>query len=269
MSLHPQPGKSDPVKDEERWALERGSGTPGSGAANWDSINGLVPAFVTTQTANSSYILHHNVIHKTAMPDEDAYSLFMRSPPLKQCALQLIPEQCQYRWKFGYIAQLAWAAIGYGVGATSGIALAQSTTDNPRRTITVAGDAAFAETVNALGTVAQLGQGGIVFVMDNRVLAVEQWLIDANAYCPGAPPPEFKKLASVPQGYIWDYVKLAEGFGGRGYKVETNAELREVLDKLHEVPINPVTNKPTFTLVAVRVPAKDLPDTTRWRMNCG
>lgn len=94
-------GKSDAVKDEERWALERGSGTPGSGAANWDSINGLVPAFVTTQTANSSYILHHNVIHKTAMPDADAYLLFMRSPPLKQCALQLIPEQRQYRWKFG------------------------------------------------------------------------------------------------------------------------------------------------------------------------
>ncbi len=168
----------------------------------------------------------------------------------------------------GYIAQLAWASIGYGVGATSGVGLAQSTTDHARRTITVAGDTAFAETVNALGTVAQLGQDGIVFVMDNRVMGIGQWLIDANAYCPDAPPPEFAKLTNVPQGHIWDYVKLAEGFGGRGLRAQTNAELRAVLEQCRDVPINPVTGKPTFTLVAVRVPAKDLPDTTRWRMDC-
>lgn len=168
----------------------------------------------------------------------------------------------------GYIAQLAWAAIGYGVGATPGVALAQSTTEKPRRTITVAGDTAFAETLQALGTMAQLGQGGVVFVMDNRVMAVEQWLINAKVYCPDAPPPVFAELTAVPQGHIWDYVKLAEGFGGRGYKVETNAELSEVLHQLHEIPHSSVTGEPTFTLVAVRIPAKDVPDTTRWRLNC-
>ncbi len=169
----------------------------------------------------------------------------------------------------GYIAQLAWAAIGYGTGAMSGVALAQSVVKSGRRTVCVAGDTAFAETLNALGTVAQLGQDSIIFVMDNRVMAVEQWLIDANVYCPQAPPPDFAKLAAVPQGFIWDYVKLAEGFGGRGFKVKTNAELQAVLEKLHEVPINPVTGQPTFTLVAVNIPAKDLPDTTLWRLNCG
>lgn len=169
----------------------------------------------------------------------------------------------------GYVAQLAWAAIGYGVGATTGVGLAQQVTDTGRRTVTVTGDAAFAETLNALGTTAQLGQGAVFFVMDNRVYAVEQWLIDPNAFCPGAPPPEFKPLCDVPQGHIWDYVKLAEGFGGRGFKVDTNAELAEVMQQLHEVPINPVTGEPTFTLVAVRIPAKDLPDNTRWKMTCG
>lgn len=168
----------------------------------------------------------------------------------------------------GYIAQLAWAAIGYGVGATTGVALAQGTTANPRRTVTVTGDTAFAETLQALGTMAQLGQGGVIFVMDNRVMAVEQWLIDANVFCPGAPPPEFSKLTAVPQGHIWDYVKLAEGFGGRGYKVETNAELSKVLTDIKNVPTNPVTGEPTFTLIAVRIPAKDCPDTTRWRLQC-
>lgn len=168
----------------------------------------------------------------------------------------------------GYIAQLAWAAIGYGTGATTGVALAQSTTAQPRRVVTVAGDAAFAETVNAIGLGAQLGQDNVFFVMDNRVYAVEQWLIDPSAFCPGAPPPEFMPLTAVPQGPIWDYVKIAEGFGGVGHAVSTNAELKNVLSGLETRPINPVTGMPTFTLVAVRIPAKDLPDNTRWKMSC-
>ncbi len=166
----------------------------------------------------------------------------------------------------GYVAQFAWAAIGYGTGATAGVGLAASASS--RRTVTVTGDGAFSQTVNALGTVAQLGQPAIYFVMDNRVFAVEQWLIDAEAFCPGAPPPAFTPLTAVPQGAIWDYVKLAEGFGGVGHAVSTNAELRAVLAGLDEVPTNPETGEPTFTLVAVRVPAKDQPDTTAWRTVC-
>jgi len=41
-----------------------------------------------------------------------------------------------------------------------------------------------------------------------------------------------------------------------------------VLRRLDKPPINPTTSQPTFTLVAVRIPAKDLPDTTRWKLNC-
>jgi|AntRauTorckE5430_2_1112549.scaffolds.fasta_scaffold01034_2 TPP-dependent 2-oxoacid decarboxylase len=168
----------------------------------------------------------------------------------------------------GYVAQLAWAAIGYGTGATTGVALSQSLEATPRRVVTVAGDAAFAETVNAIGLGAQLGQDNVIFVMDNRVYAVEQWLINPNAFCPGAPPPDFEPLTAVPQGAIWDYVKIAEGFGGVGHAVSTNAELSTVLRSLGKRPVNPLTGKPTFTLVAVRIPARDLPDTTRWKMNC-
>ncbi|MEM7218375.1 MAG: thiamine pyrophosphate-binding protein [Pseudomonadota bacterium] len=166
----------------------------------------------------------------------------------------------------GYIAQLAWAAIGYGVGATAGVTLANSRAGKSRRTVTITGDAAFAEALNALGTVAQLGQDAVFFVMDNRVYAVEQWLIDANAFAGSAPPPHFKPLTEVPQGYIWDYVKLAEGFGGVGYSVTTNAELREVLARLNSAPENPVTKQPTFTLIAVRLPQKDLPANARWKI---
>lgn len=168
----------------------------------------------------------------------------------------------------GYVSQLAWAAIGYGVGATAGVTLANEVAGRNRRTVTITGDAAFAETCNALGTVAQLGQDAVIFVMDNRVFAVEQWLIDASAFCPDAPPPEFAPLAHVPQGELWDYVKLAEGLGGVGYAVSTNAELDAVLDEIKTPAVNRVNGAPTFTLVAVRLPGKDLPGNARWKMAC-
>jgi len=169
----------------------------------------------------------------------------------------------------GYIAQLAWAAIGYGVGAIPGVTLANQISGRPRRTVAITGDAAFAESLNALGTVAQLGQDAIIFVMDNRVYAVEQWLIDANAFCPGNSPP-FAPLTDVPQGHIWDYVKLAEGFGGKGHLVKTNGELKNLMQELKQEPppINEVTKRPTFTLVAVRLPKNSLPGNANWKMNC-
>ncbi len=167
----------------------------------------------------------------------------------------------------GYVAQLAWAAIGYGVGATTGVNLANELVGRTRRTVTITGDGAFAEALNALGTIAQLGQDPIVFVMDNRVFAVEQWLINANAFCPANPPP-FAPLTMVPQGHIWDYVKLAAGFGGQGCTVSTNSELSAVLKQVATPPVNPVTGKPTFTLVAVRLPEKSLPANATWKMTC-
>lgn len=169
----------------------------------------------------------------------------------------------------GYIAQLAWAAIGYGLGAIPGVTLANEIAGRARRTVAITGDAAFAESLNALGTVAQLGQDAIIFVMDNRVFAVEQWLIDANAFCPENGPP-FAALTDVPQGHIWDYVKLAEGFGGKGHSVKTNGELKNLMKELktETPPINEVTKRPTFTLVAVRLPKNSLPGNANWKMNC-
>ncbi|MEX8492423.1 thiamine pyrophosphate-binding protein [Sphaerotilus sp.] len=169
----------------------------------------------------------------------------------------------------GYIAQLAWAAIGYGVGATPGVVLANEVAGRTRRTVTITGDGAFAETLNALGTIAQLGQDVLIFVMDNRVFAVEQWLINADAFCDTADAPPFVPLTAVPQGAIWDYVKLAEGFGGRGFAVASNAQLSSVLGELKTPCINTMTGKPTFTLIAVRLPAKCLPGNAAWKMKCG
>ncbi|WGS45859.1 thiamine pyrophosphate-binding protein [Burkholderia sp. JSH-S8] len=168
----------------------------------------------------------------------------------------------------GYIGQLAWGAIGYTVGANYGAKLANAEAGRPqRRAISICGDGAFSESVNALGTIAQLGLDSVVFVMVNGVFAIEQWLINAAAFAHDAPPPDFSPLTSVPQSRIWDYVKLAEGFGGVGYLARTNEELNRVLDTIYsEKPINRTTGQPTFTLVGVALPAKDLPSNTRWKV---
>lgn len=64
-------------------------------------IDGITPILSTRQAAGSVYALQHRAIHKTAMPDSDAFSLFIRGPAEKECSLQLQPERETYRWKFG------------------------------------------------------------------------------------------------------------------------------------------------------------------------
>jgi TPP-dependent 2-oxoacid decarboxylase len=204
----------------------------------------------------SGYLDGHDEAHYPQLIGDSGFS-FLSNISLK-CA------------EGGWVAQLAWAAIGYGVGATAGVTLANRQAGRSRRTLCITGDAAFAQSLNALGTVAQLGLDAVVFVMDNRVYAVEQWLINANAFCDGPKAPPFVPLTQVPQGHIWDYVKLAEGFGGVGFAVQSNAELAAVLQHLKQpAPLNLVTGLPTFTLVAVRLPPKDLPSNARWKMACG
>ena len=53
------------------------------------------------QIAGSSYSMYHNTIHKVAMPDENAFSLFIRGPAMQECSLQFVTESNTFRWKFG------------------------------------------------------------------------------------------------------------------------------------------------------------------------
>ena len=193
----------------------------------------------------------------------------------------------------GYIAQLAWGAIGYSPGASYGVKLALEEQGIDRRVISISGDGAIAESINAVGTIAELGLDNVIFVMTNGVFAIEQFLINADAFCDASGAPKFAALTQVPQTSLWDWVKLAEGFGGVGYEVTTNAELNQVLQILKQgspaptTPTGPCSGDPagagccdfegngntdspsTFTLVAVRNVCKELPSNTTWKMNCG
>ncbi len=188
----------------------------------------------------------------------------------------------------GYIAQLAWGAIGYSPASSYGVKMALEDTGNNKQVISISGDGAISESINCLGTIASLGQDNVIFAMANGVFAIEQFLVNVCAFEYKPDAPKFVPLTQVPQTALWDWIKLAEGFGGVGYDVSTNEELREVLKKIKNAP-RPATptgpcvegssdgccefepheeevRRSTFTLVAVRNVCKDLPSNTKWKM---
>ena len=92
---------------QEPWALAQPEGTHVGVELRNLPVAGLEPQLATVQAAGSSYSLHHSTVHKTAMPVEDAYSVFCRGPAQKPCALQLQPDVKTYRWKFGQAHETA------------------------------------------------------------------------------------------------------------------------------------------------------------------
>ena len=133
----------------------------------------------------------------------------------------------------GYVAQIAWGAIGYSPAASYGVKLAlDAAGQEQRRVVSVSGDGAFAESANAIGTIAELGLDNVVFVMVNGVFAIEQFLIKANAFKQPLGDPPFTALTQVRQSSLWNWKDVATGFGGVGYEVTTNAELAEVIEVL-------------------------------------
>jgi len=215
------------------WEIQKPNADGGSKQVTWDTF---------------AQRLYHNFISKDDIILADTGLSFYAFQNLK------VDQGC-------YISQISWGSIGYAVAANYGAKLANVDKGIDRRAITISGDGAFAESVNAIGTIAQLGLNSIIFVIDNKIFGVEQWLINAAAFGPTAPPPEFAPLALVPQAHIWDYVKIAEGFGGKGYTAHTNYELDQVLQQLKDN-----RNDTTFSLVAVNLVTRDLPSNVKWKM---
>jgi len=91
----------DDAAGEAAWRLDQPVGTFTGGKVKEIRLVGLTTVLTTTQAVGSSYSMHHQAVHKTAMPETDAFSLFVRGPTQMPCALQLEPEKRTYRWKFG------------------------------------------------------------------------------------------------------------------------------------------------------------------------
>jgi TPP-dependent 2-oxoacid decarboxylase len=138
-----------------------------------------------------------------------------------------------------FVAQAAWGSLGHETGSALGVALATG-----KRPLVVAGDGGFMMICQEISSLVQKRVNAAVFVMSNRVYAIEQAFVDLKAFQPSGKFAPFNKLSK------WDYGALARAFGARGVTVKCVGDLRRLLRKL------PRLAGPT--LVEVVVPTKDL-----------
>lgn len=139
-----------------------------------------------------------------------------------------------------FVANAAWGSLGHETGAALGIMLGST-----KRAFVVAGDGGFRMVCQELSSLAAQKCNAVVFVMSNKVYAIEQAFVDLKAFTPAG---EFAPFDVLP---AWDYLALAKAFGAVGRRAETVAELRTVLSE-----INGLTDLPA--LVEIVIPEKDL-----------
>ncbi|MFT5998195.1 MAG: indolepyruvate decarboxylase [Neolewinella sp.] len=153
----------------------------------------------------------------------------------------------------GFIAQAAYTDIGYVTPATTGACMAMK---DDQRMMVFAGDGGFQMTAQCISTQTRLGLNPIIFIMDNGVYAIEQWLAGADVFKPGSDKPFFP-LCEL---HEWEYSKLAEVFGCKGWKVATYGELKVAVEAA-------LKNTALPSIIQVKIPKHSIPDNARWKVD--
>jgi indolepyruvate decarboxylase len=149
----------------------------------------------------------------------------------------------------GFIAQSSYSAIGYIGAAATGICLAKKP---DQRVMVFAGDGGFQMTAQCLSTQTRFKLNPIIFVINNGVYGVEQWLADSTVLYTDKP---FYKSCNL---HPWNYSKLADVFGCQGWKAGTYGELEEAV-------IGALANSTSPSIIQVVVPSKSIPDNATWK----
>ncbi|AIC31064.1 thiamine pyrophosphate family protein (plasmid) [Rhizobium etli bv. mimosae str. IE4771] len=149
----------------------------------------------------------------------------------------------------GFIVQSSYSAIGYIGPAATGVSLAKQ---DKQRLLVFAGDGGFQMTAQCLSTQTRFNLNPIIFVMDNGVYGVEQWLADASVFHGNKP---FYNSCIL---HRWNYSKLAEVFGCQGWKVDTYGELQDAINGAKE-------NLNSPSIIQVVVPQRSIPDNAKWK----
>ncbi len=151
-----------------------------------------------------------------------------------------------------FFAQNAWLAIGYSVGAATGIKLAKP----DKRSLVFVGDGSFQETCQEMSSHTRLRQDSVVFVLNNEdFYGIEQMLVHPCFYAGQEPEAYYNVL------HPWNYARFAEVFGSKetpmtGFEVRTFTELEDVLRTIAD-PGHAANRGPI--LVQVRLARRDYP----------
>jgi indolepyruvate decarboxylase len=139
----------------------------------------------------------------------------------------------QIKRQNGYLGQNIWASIGWSVPAGLGASFTEDT-----RAIVVVGDGAFKLTCQAISTMIMQKCNTVIFVLNNKVYAVEQILLNAAPFEKGSDAPF--EAANILQE--WDYVSLMNAFSNnnsaaaRSANVNTVQDLQNVLGEINNTP---------------------------------
>jgi TPP-dependent 2-oxoacid decarboxylase len=135
----------------------------------------------------------------------------------------------------GYLAQGYYASMGFGVPGALGAQIGTGA-----RPLVLSGDGAFQMTGPEIAQAPRYGLNPIVIVVNNG-----GWQI----FRPVLARPE---LLEVPP---WPYARLAEDWGGRGFRVDRVDELRAALADASRIP--------SFVLIEARIDPDDLSPVSR------
>ncbi|MDT4993726.1 MAG: indolepyruvate decarboxylase, partial [Actinoplanes sp.] len=98
----------------------------------------------------------------------------------------------------------------------------------------------------------RFGLNPIIFVINNGVYGVEQWLADASVF--HTDKPFYGSCVLHP----WNYSKLAEVFGCQGWKVGTYQELGDAMK-------GALANTDGPSIIEVVVASKSIPQNAAWK----
>lgn len=150
-----------------------------------------------------------------------------------------------------FISSGGLGTMGYGLGASIGAQMALK----DKQVINIAGDGSFGMNCNELATAAKNNLPIIVIIMNNNSLGmVRQW---QNFFYEG-------RYSSTTLNRTTDFVKVAEAFGGKGYRVYEKEELvpvlKEALEYKGPVVIDYVieSDKKVFPMVAPGAPINEI-----------
>lgn len=150
----------------------------------------------------------------------------------------------------GYFAQTSYSSIGYIAAAATGICLAK---EDDQRVMIFTGDGGYQMTALCVATQTRFKLNPIIFVIDNGVFAVEQWLADGGVFSDTSAP--FKAGLDV---HKCSYSKMADVVGCRGWKATTYRELDAAVTGALE-------NLESPSIIQVVVPARSIPKNAEWK----
>ncbi len=150
-----------------------------------------------------------------------------------------------------FLSQSAYTDIGYVTPAAVGASFAGT----GQKVVVFAGDGGFQMTAQCLSSMARYGQETIIYLVNNNVYGIEQWLADPAVFGNDDP---FLPLAEIAR---WNYSELPHAFGdtGRGWKVTTYAELAKATEEA-------LQHKGGPALIQVVVEPKSIPTLAAWKV---